>query len=948
TKDLQQATQDIRDKISEIRQELPTEMEEPILTRFDPNDLPILSITLSSATASAGELTRLADPWITGELQGVPGVAQVNVVGGMPAELTVELIPGALEASGVSVGQVVAALQAANLAAPVGRVENDRMERSIRLQGRLEAPSDFEAIAVTSSNGRLVRLGDVATVKAGTEEARSMALFNSEEAVGIDVVKATGYSTTAVSADAQVILEEIRQKLPEGVELNLVRDSGERVADSVEGVEHTLIEGAILTVLVVFLFLNSWRSTVITGLALPVSVIASFIAVWAFGFTLNSMSLLGLSMAIGILVDDAIVVRENIVRHVEMGKDHLTAAREGTAEIGLAVAATTFSIIIVFVPVAFMGGLAEQFLGPMALTIAASVAVSLFVSFSLDPMLSAYWPDPVVAREDQNLLTRTVGAFNRAFDRQTDRYKSVIRWALNHRVAMVAIAALAFGGALAMPISGLVGTSFFPVQDRSEFLLNLELPPGTSLAYTQAKVVEAAKIAGKHEGVRYTYSTIGGRGGTVNEATIYVRLTKKNERDVHADDIATAARDEIDQLAGVLASVGTGGFGHEKQIQLQLQGPDVAVLADLADRLAAEVATVPGAVDVGLSTGGQKPELEVRLDRSLSSSLGLSVGSVAQALRPAFAGVDVGDWIDPSGETREVRVRLTPESRTRPQDLESLPLTITGPNGPATVPLGQVAEITLGKGPAQIEHLGRSRVIVVEANARGPALSAVMSGIEAKIDAFVFPPGYTIRQGGDVERQADVFGRMLGALGVAIVMMYFVLVVQFGSFVEPISIMASLPLSLIGVMLALLVSGSTVNLMSMIGILLLMGIVAKNAILLVDFAKWAEERGMPRKEAIIEAGGTRLRPILMTTVAIVAGMIPVALGSGEGADFRKPLGLAVIGGVITSTLLTLLVIPTFYDMLTSWRDAVIRRFAPGLAPAHPVAHAPDTAPSPAK
>jgi HAE1 family hydrophobic/amphiphilic exporter-1 len=936
SKDLQQATQDIRDKISEIRQDLPPEMEEPILTRFDPNDLPILSLTLSSDTVGAPELTRLADPWIVGELQGVQGVAQVNVVGGQPAELTVELIPGALEAAGVSVGQVVAALQGANLAAPVGRVENSRMERSIRLQGRLDAPADFEGIAVAATNGRLIRLGDLARVKAGTEEARSLALFNGADAVGIDVVKATGYSTTAVSEDAHEVVDRIQAKLPAGVKLAIVRDSGERVHDSVSSVEHTLVEGALLTVLVVFVFLNSWRSTVITGLALPVSVIASFIAVWAFGFTLNSMSLLGLSMAIGILVDDAIVVRENIVRHMEMGKDHLTAAREGTAEIGLAVAATTFSIVVVFVPVAFMGGLAEQFLGPMALTIAASVMVSLFVSFSLDPMLSAYWADPAIENHQRGPIGRVVGAFNAFLERRTDGYKRVIRWALNHRAAMVAIAVLAFGGALAMPATGLVGTSFFPQQDRSEFIINMELPPGTSLAYTREKVAEAARIVQRHDGVRYSYATVGGRGGTVNEALLYVRLTKKHERSMHADDIAAACRDEVDRLAGVIASVGTGGFGNEKQIQLQLQGPDMAVLADLADKLASEVATVEGAADVGLSTGGQKPELEVRLDRGLSSSLGLSVGAVAQALRPAFAGIDVGDWIDPTGETRDVRVRLAPEARSRPQDLESLPLTVMGPNGPATLPLGQVAKVTLAKGPAQIEHLLRDRVIVVEANSRGLPLSAVMSGIQAKLDAFPFPPGYTIRQGGDVERQAEVFGRMLGALGVAVVMMYFILVVQFGSFVEPIPIMISLPLSLIGVMLALLFSGSTVNLMSMIGILLLMGIVAKNAILLVDFAKWAEERGMSRKEAIIEAGGTRLRPILMTTVAIVAGMIPVALGTGEGADFRAPLGRAVIGGVITSTLLTLLVIPTFYDMLTSWRDAILRRVLGTRPAAHPV------------
>ncbi|MFN7143307.1 MAG: efflux RND transporter permease subunit, partial [Myxococcota bacterium] len=715
-KDLQQATQDVRDKISETRQDLPPEMEEPIITRFDPQDLPIVSLTLSSSTLSPAELTRLADPRITGELQSLPGVAQVDVVGAVEPELTVELDPAALEASGVSVGQVVQALQLANLAAPVGRVTGAREERTIRLQGRLEKPKDFEAITVTGAGGRLVRLGDVADVAAGSEEPRSLALFDGKEAVGIDVVKATGESTTAVSAAVLARVEKLREELPDGVELTVVRDSGERVAASVADVQKTLVEGAALTVLVVFAFLASWRSTVITGLALPVSVLASFIAVWAFGYTLNTMSLLGLSLAIGILVDDAIVVRENIVRHMEMGKDHLTAAREGTAEIGLAVAATTFSIIVVFVPVAFMGGMSEQWLGPMALTIASSVAVSLLVSFSLDPMLSAYWPDPAVEGGETGLVGRLLGAFNRWVERRTDTYRTVIAWALGHRFAMVLIAAGSFVGALALPATGMIGSSFFPITDNSEFMLQLEMPAGSSLAYGRAKTAEAARIIDGFPEVRYSYATVGGQGETVDEATIYVRLVPKADRARHQDDVAAAVQTKVDALAGVVASVSSGGFGDMKQIQLQLQGPDVAVLADLADRLVEEVKQVPGAVDVGLSTRGQKPELEVKLDRDLAATLGLSVGQVAQALRPAFAGIDVGDWVDPTGETRDVRVRFAASARERAEDLEGLPLVLTGPQGTRSVPLGQVADIAPAGGKEQSQHPNQKHVTVAQAN----------------------------------------------------------------------------------------------------------------------------------------------------------------------------------------------------------------------------------------
>ena len=928
-KDLQQATQEIRDEISGIRNELPPEMEEPILTRFDPADFPIVSLTLSSPALSGPDLTRLADPDITRELRGIPGVAEVNVVGGIERELTVELRPQALQASGVSVGQVVQALQAQNLAAPVGRLSGSLDERTIRLRGRLDHPSEFAQVVISESEGRVIRLGDVATVRDGTEEPRSAAYYNAEKAVGIDVVKSKGFSTTAVADDVRAQVAAIQRGLPAGVTLRIVRDAGVRVANSVRNVQEALVEGALLTVLVVFLFLNSWRSTIITGLALPVSVLASFVAVWAFGFTLNTMSLLGLSLAIGILIDDAIVVRENIVRHVEMGKDHYQASFEGTDEIGLAVAATTFSIVVVFVPIAFMGGIAEQWFAPFALTIACSVLVSLFVSFSLDPMLSAYWPDPHYRIEDRWWISRVLARFNDWFDRQAERYKGVIAWALDHRWSMVALAAATFVGALALPATGVLGASFFPVTDDSEFNIKLETPPGSNLEYTRLKALEVARLATAKPETAYTYATIGGQSESVDEATIFVKLHAKHERDRSQQQVSAELRREFARLGGATASISTGGFGDMKQIQLQLQGPDTATLQKLADRVAAVVRQVPGAVDVGLSTKGQKPELDVQIDRGLAGSLGLTVAQVAQALRPAFAGIDAGDWVDPSGETRDVTVRLTPASRTNVKDLESLPLMVTGPEGrQVSVPLGQVARIAPAIGPARIDHLDRDRVISVQANTEGRPLSEVIAEITRRLGQEVpMPAGYTLRQGGETEDQQEVFGRILTALGVAIMLMYFVLVVQFGSFLDPLSILLSLPLSLIGVMLGLLVTGSTLNLMSMIGVILLMGIVAKNAILLIDFAKWSEEAGMDRREALIQAGRVRLRPILMTTFALIAGMIPVALGVGEGADFRAPLGIAVIGGVITSTVLTLLVIPTVYEILADWRDWLSARFS---------------------
>jgi HAE1 family hydrophobic/amphiphilic exporter-1 len=944
-KDVSQATQDIRDAISSIRADLPVEMKEPILQRFDPSDQPIVSLTMSSDTYSPAQLTRMADPAITSELRGISGVSQVRIVGEVKREMTIQLKPQALQAAGISIAQVVQSLQSQNLAAPVGRVNGTLDERTIRLQGRLQGPEDFMQLVVAEKNGQIIRLGQVADALDGTQEQRSLALYwqrdssnkaaqDGKEAIGIDIVKSKGYSTTAVSKKIQATMERVSKTLPPGVKVRTVIDSGERVAHSVRNVEEALLEGALLTVLVVFIFLNSWRSTVITGLALPVSVLASFIAVWIFGFTLNTMSLLGLSLAIGILIDDAIVVRENIVRHIEMGKDHMTAAREGTDEIGLAVAATTFSIVAVFVPIGFMYGVAGQWFKPFALTIACAVLVSLLVSFSLDPMLSAYWADPQIeAHERRNPIARALDRFNVWFNKLAERYKKLIGWALDHRLAMVGLAIASFMIAIALPATGLVGASFFGSDDRSELTIALETPPGSNLDYTRIKAEEAARMARQHPQVLYTYTTLGSATGAVDNGSIFVRLIPKHERNIGAEELGSIIRKEVGRIGGATMTVYTNQFqGQQKQIQLQLRGGNAATLSIVAEQLANQVKQVPGAVDVGLSTKGQKPELEVQLNRSLAGTIGVTIGQVAQALRPAFAGIKAGDWEDPTGELREVNVRLQPEARQRVSDLEQLPLVINTPSGgQTTMPLGQIASVRQGLGPAQITHLDAELVVTVEANTAGRSLSEVMKDINARIGKMNFPAGVRLTQGGEVDSQNEVFGRIFAALGVAVMIMYLILVMQFGSFLEPLAILVSLPLSLIGVMLALMITGDTINIMSLIGVILLMGIVAKNAILLIDFAKWARERdGLPRREALIQAGAIRLRPILMTTLALIAGMIPVALGRGEGAQFRAPLGRAVIGGVITSTLLTLVVIPTFYEIMDEWREWILAKF--GLAP----------------
>lgn len=927
-KDLTAAAQELRDSISTVRDKLPTEMKEPFINRADPNAQPVMSLALSSDVLTPLELSRLAEIQIGRQLRSVPGVALVELEGELEREMTVFLNSHAMREAKVSAQEVVAALRAQNLAAPVGRVVNGLEEQSIRLQGRLKDVTEFEQMVVKQNGDQAIRLGQVADIVDGGAEQRRLSYFNGKKALGIDITKAREASTISVTDDIKAKLEEIQKTLPKEAELVIVSDQGEDVAASMRNVTEALGLGALLTIVVVFVFLNSWRSTLITSLALPTSVLASFIAVWACGFTLNFMSLLGLSLAIGVLIDDAIVVRENIVRHMEMGKDNMTAARDGTREIGMAVIATTMSIVAVFIPIAFLDGITGQWFKPFGLTVACSVLVSLFISFTIDPMMSAYWHDP---DHDKNKQRRGLGKvfqkFNIWFDHQAERYSRLIGWALKHRKSMWSLAFLSFFGALFLQ-GKFGGSGFMPDTDNGAFIVSIRAPSEASIEYTKAKAAQVAEITQVLPEHRYTQTTIGVQGN-ITRAQVFVRLVPEKDRNRSAKQVAEEVRGKIKALVGaeftVSADLGGGGGGDGKPLQIQFRGPETRVLEGIVMDFVEKLKKVPGAVDVGLSAQDPKPELQVEFDRGLAASVGLSMSDAANAMRLAFAGAEIGDWVDPTGETRNVFVRVRPEERATVADLEQLPL-LSSKTG-ALVPLEQVATVTLGKGPALIEHLDRETMMAVTANVQGRSFGEVFADAMKLAKQIDFPPGYDLVVGGEGRDQQEVFGKIFGALGLAVVLMYLILVVQFHSFMAPVAIMMSLPLSLIGVVLALLIGNSTLNLMSLIGVVMLMGIVAKNAILLVDCARKKEQlEGLSLEESLIAAGRERLRPILMTTFALVAGMLPVAIGVGEGSGFYRPLGIAVIGGTITSTILTLLVVPTFYDSLETMKRRIKARF----------------------
>lgn len=928
-KDLTAAAQELRDSISTVRDKLPTEMKEPFINRADPNAQPVMSLALSSENMTPLELSKIADIEIARALRSVPGVSLVSLEGELEREMTVFLNTNAMREAKVSASEVTNALRAQNLAAPVGRVVDGFHEQSIRIQGRLRDVAEFEQMVVKQNGDQAIRLGQIAHIVDGGAEQRRLSFFNGKKALGIDIVKARDASTISVTDEVKARIEEIKSLLPAGVELTIVQDQGEDVAASMRNVTEALGLGALLTIVVVFIFLNSWRSTLITSLALPTSVLASFIAVWACGFTLNFMSLLGLSLAIGVLIDDAIVVRENIVRHMEMGKDNMTAAREGTREIGMAVFATTMSIVAVFIPIAFMDGMTGQWFKPFGLTVACSVLVSLFISFTIDPMLSAYWHDP---DHDRNKKRTGVGAvlkrFNIWFDGLSVRYSKLIRWALKHPWSMWSLAFVALVGALFLQATK-GGFGFMPDTDNGAFIVQIRAPSEASIEYTRLKAAQVEAITRQVPEQLYTQTTVGVQSN-ITRAQVFVRLVPEKDRHRSAKEIAEDVRGQIKALIGaeftVLADLnGGGGGGDGKKLQIQFRGPDSKVLDGIVMDYVEKLKQVPGAVDVGLSAQDPKPELQVEVDRGLSASLGLSMNDVASALRLAFAGAEIGDWVDPTGETRNVFVRIRPEERATVQNLEQLPLMSTKTG--AMVPLEQVATVTLGKGPALIEHLDRETMMAVSANVQGRSLGEVNADAMKLVKAIDFPPGYDMVVGGEARDMQEVFGRMGQALLLAAVLMYLILVVQFHSFAAPVAIMLSLPLSLIGVVLALLIGKSTLNLMSLIGIVMLMGIVAKNAILLIDCARKKEQNdGLSLEDSLVAAGRERLRPILMTTFALVAGMLPVAIGIGEGSGFYRPLGISVIGGTITATILTLLVVPTFYESIEKGKRRIKARF----------------------
>jgi HAE1 family hydrophobic/amphiphilic exporter-1 len=914
------ASQDIRGKVAAIRGELPREIDEPIILRIDPAATPIVSVAVNAPALTPRAVSDIADKLVKRRLENVPGVGAVNLVGEAKREIQVVVDRTRLESYGLSLVQVVDALRMQNVDAPVGTADRGATEAMVRVAARGTSASQIGEIPVKQIGDRSILVRDVAQVIDGVEEARSLAFVDDRPAIALDVQK------QAVADGVATAIERMQPELPPGVSLQMVRDDSTFIRESIEDVQVTLVLGGILTVFIVFLFLNSWRSTVITGLTLPISVVAAFIAMRMFGFTLNVLTLMGLSLAIGMLIDDAIVVRENIVRHMQKGKNHLDAAREGTAEIGLAVMATTFTIIAVFIPVAFMGGMVGQFFYEFGITVAAAVLVSLFVSFTLDPMLSSRWYDPDVEEDrKRGFIGRLLQRFNRRFDSLHGSYERTLDWALRHRWVVSAVAIAAFVSAF--PILAVLGGDFMPDFNRGEYQVSFKATPGATLRETGERAQQMIAKLRELPDVEYTYTTIGEAGSQfrpVTEGSTFVKLTPHTGG--RFSDVLRQARNQVEQVPGLTFGLTEAGAFGQKPIQISVRGPEIDELDRISRALVASMRQIPGTADIENSLEKSKPELRVDVDRQRASDLGIPVSAIAATMQAGIVGQVATTIQDGAGDNHAVRVRLRPDQRRFADDLGrlSVPTDKDDDNGDKILrPLSEVAAVLPGTGPSSIRRRDLVREVRVSANTDGRPLQEVSVEIDAAGRKLSLPPGYDIVAGGDTEELVAMFNNMFQALFLAVIFIYLILASQFGSFTHPLAIMLSLPLSLVGVAVMLFFTGDTLNIMSMIGLIMLMGLVTKNAILLVDFTNQARREGMSRHQALLRAGTTRLRPIVMTTLAMIFGMLPLAFAIGAGAEMRAPMARAVIGGLITSTLLSLLVVPVVYTFLDDFKPAAV-------------------------
>ncbi|HEU4594356.1 MAG TPA: efflux RND transporter permease subunit [Pyrinomonadaceae bacterium] len=972
-KDADVAAQEIRDKVDLIRGDLPETAEDPVILKLDTDAAPVLRVAVS-ANKPLREVTDIADKDIKERVESINGVGSVAIVGGSTREIHVWIDPDKMRAFNVTVPEVVAAIRQQNMEVPGGRVDEGTRELTVRTMGRITNPSDFNHISVGQRGGYAVKISDIGYVEDGAQEQRTSARLNGQPAVTLVISKQSGQNSVQVADAIKERLAELEPELKKkGVRTQIVGDQSIFIKAAVESIQTHLIEGGLLASLVVFLFLWNVRSTIIAAIAIPTSIIATFGLMAAMDYTLNQITMLALTLMVGIVIDDAIVVLENIYRFVEeKGMAPFQAAIEGTKEIGLAVMATTLSLLAVFIPVGFMGGIVGRFMSSFGLTSSFAIGVSLLVSFTLTPMLAARLikreeaaegpgtgsvpsvgdapagladeskvmagepfkaaeanqtaegeessvpPSEEVAQADSGGAHAPRTSKDARWYKPIDRtYTWMLKWAMAHRWAVVLMCVVVILSIV--PLFMLVGKNFLPVDDQSQFEINVRAPEGSTLAATSAIVEKiAADVRRELPGVTDTLVTIGGgQQQLVNDANIYVKLKDIGERDQSQVELMEATRgvlakypQELRTNIGQVQAISGGGF-RNADIQYVIGGPDLQKLIGYSERLTEKMKTIPNVVDVDSSLIVGKPEVRVQIDRARAADLGVRVGDIAQALNVLVAGQEVSTYNEGTDQ-HEVRVRSVGSARTSPEALSNL---FVQSSKVGWTNLSNLVRVEEGTGPSAIDRLNRQRQVTLTANVTsGGSQSEVIAQLDQFVREIGVDPAYTTGLAGRSKELGRAGFYFMFAFLLSFVFMYMVLAAQFESFIHPVTILLTLPLAIPFGILSLILMGQTVNIFSGLGLLLLFGVVKKNAILQIDHTNELRAHGMERLEAIIQANRDRLRPILMTTIALVAGMIPLVVSTGPGSGTNRSIGVLVVGGQSLCLLLTLLAVPVFYSL----------------------------------
>ena len=930
--DIDVAVQDVREQIAAVRSKLPDDISEPVIRKVNTDSSPVMWITLTGNTSRV-ELSTYADEVLKEQLQRVEGVGALVLGGLQKREIRIWLDGDKLRAYGIAPGDVAAALMKENVELPGGRIETATKEYSIKVKGSLKDLSEFNDLVVAYENGAPVRIRDIGRAEDGMEERRSYTRYNGVSCIGIGIQKQTGSNTVQVADRVRAEVERIRETLPAGMNLSVAFDQSTFIKNSMYQVQEHLILGSILAVIAVFVFLRNTRTTLISAVALPVSIISTFALMRAFGFTFNNLTMLALTLSVGILIDDAIIVIENIYRHIEEGMSPREAAAFATSEIGLAVMATTLAIVVIFLPVAFMKGIIGRFFMQFALTVVFSVLVSLLVSLTLTPMLSSLFlqshEEHTRRVKKSGLGTRIGNALEGLHTRIENAYRPILRFSLDHRGAVLLGALIIF--VLSMFMVRFIGKEFKPQEDQSQFVVRMEAPIDYSFDKAAQMFAQAEAIVRDRPEAKSIFFVQGmGQGGVgqVNKASMFARLVSRAEREKGQHQIMAELRKQLGAIPGMKTTIEEvsliGGGIRNLPVQYVISGGSTEELRKYTRQIADEFARIPGIVDVDTSLEAGKPELSVLIDRDKAATLGVSTAAIAEAVNLLISGeVDITKFKDDNkGRRYDVRVRLNPENRGKPEDIGRL--YVRAMDG-RLVELRNVVSIVEGGGPSSITRKDRQRSLWLFANLEGKPLGEAMQELDG-ISARTLPPGYHTQYVGEAEEMGKSFKYLMFAILLGILLAYMVLASQFESFLHPVTVLLAMPLSFIGAFGALFITGKTISILSFIGFILLMGLVKKNSILLVDYTNTLRERGMSRRDALMQAGPVRLRPILMTTFAMVFGMIPVAFGIGEGSDIRSPMGVTVIGGLLTSLFLTLAVVPAAYDLFDDWKERLGRRF----------------------